>query len=186
MAKGKPKSKHTNKRTELEMARDRELISRLRLMRLSITEISKHEDLQHISYDQVYYDLKKLEKEWQKKAEENIDLYKQKQLKAIDTVISEAFNSWEKSKKPKMKRMYKDKTVEQIKDNKVKLDISFEHGVGDSNHLKQVLKGISEQNKMLGLYSIASSDGDKGALDQLVEAMDASYRFYNKEKENDD
>lgn len=183
MAESK-KSKHTNKRNDTQKAKDRELITRLRLMRWTVSDIAKHEDLQHISYDQIYYDLKKIENEWKKQTAENIDSFKRKQLQALDTIISEAFKEWEKSKKPIMYRKYKDVTLKDTKDINTKLSVDFKHDIADNNCLKRAIEAIQEQNKLLGLHSLPSAGSDNGSLDELVKALDNSYEKYMNNDDN--
>ena len=157
----KEKSKYSNKRNEIEKAVDRELIKELRLQRWGVRKMSFHPDLNHISFAQIYADVKIIEKQWKEKTALDLDAYKVKQMQSLDYLIREASEAWTKSKKEKIKRNIKEKSIK-AEDKDLVLNketsASTESNTGDANYLKAFIDALKEQNKMLGLHAPSKSE----------------------------
>lgn len=162
----KKQPEKANKRNNLEKQKDRELIKELRLRRCTMMQISKHPDLQHISYSQIYADLKLIESEWKENTLIDLDKKKQEQLETLDFIIRENSEAWEKSKTDKIKKSIKNKD-DDSKGKSKETGVQTETIHGDHNYMKRILDAIAEQNKILGLHAPVKNELS-GKTEQVI------------------
>lgn len=95
------KSTH-NKRTHAQIVADRLLITELLLEGQTMFKIAQHINSireYQLSYSQIVYDCRAIEKQWMKEYLGNIDTMKAKELARIDRIEQAAWDAWEASKR---------------------------------------------------------------------------------------
>lgn len=148
-------------RNEMQLQKDYELIKDLRLKRWTVRQMSGHEELKHITFQQIHKDLKKIEEEWKNNTDIDLDKKKQEQLQTLDYVIRECTEAWEKSKAEKVKKSVKKKdqgSGSKQKSTQSESSIQTETIQGDHNYMKRALDAIQEQNRILGLHAPVKTD----------------------------
>ena len=98
-----------------------------------------------LSHKTILADLKKLNERWQSQAMDSIVLAKAKELQRLANVERAAWNEFEASKKPAMKRMHETAgAIETVR-------VTEETRCGDPRYLQVIGTCIAQRSKILGL-----------------------------------
>lgn len=141
-----------NKRTRLEIERDRAYCSELFLKGYTYREIAKRlsEKLVEwhaeytIGWTQVFQDIQAMLIEWKRSRLENIDQYVTAELQKLDRLEVEAWEAWEKSKQEK-----ETKSMRQT-DNGTSKELRKEDMYGNPKYLDLLLNIQQRRAKLLG------------------------------------
>lgn len=141
-----------NKRTRLEIERDRAYCSELFLKGYTYREIAKrlsekliewHAEYT-IGWTQVFQDIQAMLIEWKRSRLENIDQYVTAELQKLDRLEVEAWEAWEKSKQEK-----ETKSMRQT-DNGTSKELRKEDMYGNPKYLDLLLNIQQRRAKLLG------------------------------------
>lgn len=141
-----------NKRTRLEIERDRAYCSELFLKGYTYREIAKrlsekliewHAEYT-IGWTQVFQDIQAMLIEWKRSRLENIDQYVTAELQKLDRLEVEAWEAWEKSKQEKETKSMR-KT-----DNGTSKELRKEDMYGNPKYLDLLLNIQQRRAKLLG------------------------------------
>lgn len=148
------------KRTDTEIARDRALIAELHYKGHNDTEITKIiNDRPGVDYElsrrQITYDRNQMLKQWQQKAEDNMDQWVAESMMQISAVQRQAWEAWERSVQEHEKEQIEevwDAELGEMRLDKVKKYIV--QGLGKKAYLDTILECIKEKNRLRGLYEV--------------------------------
>lgn len=165
------------KRTPVQRERDLADLAALYLQGKTQVEIAERLE---VSQQQVSYDLKILQKRWQKSALRDLDAAKAEQLAKIDEMEREAWRSWELSKET-----YEQTVTEKVTTGeaaRLKAYMKKEDRIGDPRYLQVVQWCINKRCEILGLNAptrgvtlnltrdeLASMPDDE--LDRLIDSL---------------
>jgi hypothetical protein len=147
-----PKSKHATKRTELEILRDRKLISDLYIKGWTQEQIGAE---LKISRDMVQYDLARIREDWQASAVYNFDEAKQKALAELANLKRTAWTAWEKSTKGK-KKTKQSTTNDKAGGGSQAAEVVQEESYGDPRFLITIKELVDQECRLLNLYPSTS------------------------------
>lgn len=158
------------KRSEIQIERDREIITELTLKGWTQQRIA---DYLEISQSQINYDLKKIRKDWLENSHINIDLERKIALKKLELVEREAWNAWDRSQQPEITELA-ERLNEKI--NKEKVSRRSVSRVGDPNFLAKVLDVCKERHSILGLNQTKHTQNEKpdDILKTYIDALGTS------------
>lgn len=148
MKRGQGRHSRTDEQTE----RDRSFASDLFLKGYSyrriaeaINERNKSDEVPYtVTYQTVYNDIQFCLTQWKREQFDNIDQYITQELQSLDNVAREAWEEWEKSKRPKCKTKY---ILGKAK------EVQKETTTGDPSFLNVVLNVQQRKARLLGYDS---------------------------------
>lgn len=129
-----------------------------------------------ISYRQVWNDLKEVENELLAEAKESVKNQRENVLAKLRNVQIEAFGAWKKS------LLDKERNTEKLTENGLETSRTVENQTGNAQHLSNLMKSISEEAKLLGLY-IPEQAEDNNAAD-LVKGLADMVKQAGQEHDN--
>lgn len=148
-------SSTATKRTRQQRVFDLEFIQnhhiRGRTVR-QIAELLAAERPYSVTFQQIHYDLKKIEAEWRERYSAKADAVRRKELAGLDTQEAELWKAWDKSKEEAEK-----KTVEQTKGGigpggpRSRATVTKEGQTGDPAYMRLILDVRDRRSKLLGL-----------------------------------
>lgn len=167
-----------NKRSKVQMDRDKETITELILKGWTQQRIA---DFLEISQAQVNYDLKKIRKSWVEKAHINISLERKIALKKLELIEREAWGAWDRSQQPEITELA-ERLSEAI--NKEKVSRRSVSRVGDPNFLAKVLDVCKERHSILGLNQTKPIANEKpdDIIKNYIDALGTSVLAMNDEQ----
>lgn len=159
-----------NKRNENEKLLDRVAITDMLLRNMSLRQIAeelnkKNEGRYEITFQQVYYDVKKLQQEWYQEAQELIEHGIVREIKKLDRIEAECWEAWEKSKKGKRSTIMQGGFVgedgKEIAGNIVNRKI--DSSTGEVKYLEMIERCIIRRAELLGvIFPQKKDDGSTG------------------------
>ena len=141
------------KRSKVQIKQDRTQIAQLYMQGKSQTEIAQKLGL---CQQQISYDLKAIQTEWQKDTTLALDAYTARELAKLDHTERRYWEAWERSIEEFRSRTIKAKGIKadqkiQAKPEQAEQTIYTENRCGDPRFLDGVLKCIERRCKLLGL-----------------------------------
>lgn len=173
----KPPNRHI--RTPVEVDRDRRIVSELYLKMMTLRQISEATGLSIMT---VSRDLEAVRKRWQREAVRDIGERKMIELARLDKIEAEAWDAWERSKKP---RERKETLVEKNDEgdgeklrtfSKKRTSLVSEEYVGDPRYLAIIQKCIEQRASLIGLNAPVKTENTTGIVianvaPELVEGL---------------
>lgn len=182
MSKSKGKIKRTDEQWEADKALESDLFLKgysYRKIRDKINERYKEMGIDiEISYQSVYNDIQKCLSEWKREQFTNIDQYVTQEIQALDNVAREAWEEWERSKRPKCKTKYRFKTAVEVQKETTTGDPSFLNVILNVQQRKARLLGydsplvvsiVGEKEKEKPKYDLSSVPAD--VLEKMADAL---------------
>lgn len=167
-----------DRRQASERARDKRLIAMYYLQQKKQKEIA---DLINLDQSTVSKDLKEIEKEWKEERVTDLDTAKKRELKRIDLLEEQYWQSWENSKRKKidvtrkLKGKQGSKAGEIVVDTSKDIDIITRESdeIGDPRFLDGVYDCIKQRSELMGLnISDDLADIDLNLLPpQIIKAL---------------
>jgi predicted transcriptional regulator len=126
------------------VARDRR---RQEVARLSLRGWVQVEIAQHLGVTQgtVSNDLKAIRQQWRQSAVRDFDLAREEMLRSIETIKREAWDAWERSKKPQQEATVEGEAPRQKTRKRIR------NQNGDPRYLEIILRCGADQRAILGL-----------------------------------
>ena len=165
MDEEKKLSNRHGRKKELQLVKEQrlaivaKLISRGYNYRYMREELIRQLNLESYSLSTLKKDIDTLVEEWRKERVDEADKSLQLELQRCDTVETEAWDAWERSKTEKTKTRAKQHAIAsqvnvgQTKVTKVEQTKETEQQVGDPRFLDVVYKQQVERRKLLGMYA---------------------------------
>ena len=160
-------SKHARKRTDLEIARDRALISELHYKGFTDHEITEHLNNRpgipyNLSRQSITRDRKELLNQLNEEGLENTNLWLQEEIFRLTVIEKEAWDAWQSSSDPvtskkinKVLREHFDEETNEIIDSEM-ITKSIEELVTDQKRepkwLQIILDCVEKRSRLRGLY----------------------------------
>lgn len=169
-----------NKRNETEILIDRAAITDMLLRNMSLRAIAdelnkRNEGRYTITFNQVYYDVKKLQQEWYRESQDLIEQGIVREIKKLDKIEAECWEAWEQSKKGQRSTVIQGGFVgedgKEIAGNVVnrKLDSS----TGDVRYLVMIERCIVRRSELLGvMFPPKKDDGTNLNIDNAIILME--------------
>jgi transcriptional regulator with XRE-family HTH domain len=148
------------KRHRTQVKKDRVLIAEMYIRGKYQSEIASELGL---TQQQISYDLKKIQKEWQKTTTLALDEYKIKELSKIDHLERTYWQEWEESKKEKITKTLKAKDADTAEKT-----LKTEERCGDPRYLDGVQWCIDQRCKLFGLHQIKINHTGELGIGALV------------------
>lgn len=157
------------KRNLTELLIDRVAITEMLLRNMSLRQIAeelnkRNEGRYEITFQQVFYDVKKLQAEWYQEAQELIEQGIVREIKKLDKIEAECWEAWEKSKKGKRSTIMQGGFVgedgKEIAGNIVNRKI--DSSTGEVKYLEMIERCIIRRSELLGVIFPQKKDGDSG------------------------
>lgn len=168
------------KRNETELLLDRVAITDMLLRNMSLRAIAeelnkRNEGRYTITFQQVYYDVKKLQQEWYQESQDLIEQGIVREIKKLDKIEAECWEAWEQSKKGQRSTVIQGGFVgedgKEIAGNVVnrKLDSS----TGDVRYLVMIERCIVRRSELLGvMFPPKKEDGTNMTIDNAIILME--------------
>lgn len=156
------------KRNKTQKATDKKKAAKLREQGKTLREISGQLG---VSHQQVWQDLKSIENELLEEAKESLQAQREKVLAKLRNVQIEAFSAWKQSLQDK------ERYTEKMTQNGAETSLMREGQSGNAQHLSNLMKSITEEAKLLGLYLPEQQDmnGDNHIVIKLPDNGRRSY-----------
>jgi hypothetical protein len=179
------KKRTANKRTTFEREYDRQRIAAMYLRRLTQTEIAAalnegRPPEQHITQQQVSYDLKVIREEWKLNNEEALDQRRAEELARIEALEQEYWRAWERSLQERRTTLTEKSAAATAR---TKTQVRTEQQAGNPAYLAGIERCIEMRAKILGINApvkIAQTDPEGNASpargytdDQILAAIGA-------------
>lgn len=152
-----------NKRTEMQILKDKALVSELLLKGKGPTEIAlavNRRRAYNLTESQIRYDIKRIQREWQKKYLDNYDGMRAQELARIDRLEEEYWEAWSRSRRLKKKVVKSESSMsgtgnfEGAQDQSSKKE-HLERTAGNEKFLTGIKWCIDKRCEILGLDSPA-------------------------------
>lgn len=161
------------KRTENEILIDRVAVTDMLLRNMSLRQIAeelnrRNEGRYELTFQQVHYDVKKLQQEWYQEAQENIEQGIVREIKKLDKIEAECWDAWEKSKKGKTSTIMEGNLV----DNEGKIipgsvmNRKIDSSTGEVKYLEMIERCIVRRSELLG---VIFPKKESGGLDNVID-----------------
>lgn len=169
-----------NKRNETEILIDRAAIADMLLRNMSLRAIAdelnrRNEGRYSITFQQVYYDVKKMQQEWYQESQDLIEQGIVREIKKLDKIEAECWEAWELSKKGSRSTIiqggFMGEDGKEIAGNVVnrKLDSS----TGDVKYLVMIERCIVRRAELLGvMFPPKKEDGSNLNIDNAIILME--------------
>jgi len=168
------------KRNETELLIDRAAITDMLLRNMSLRQIAgelnkRNEGRYEITFQQVYYDVKKLQLEWYQEAQDLIEQGIVREIKKLDKIEAECWEAWEKSKKGKrstiMEGGFVDAEGKETAGNIV--NRKFDSSTGEVKYLEMIERCIVRRAELLGVvFPAKKEDGGQLNIDNAIMLME--------------
>lgn len=139
------------KRIKTQIIKDRLKIAELYIQGRYQSEIA---DSLGLSQQQISYDLRAIQRQWQKLTQIKIDEHKTKELAKIDHLERIYWQEWEESRKEKVSKTLTAKDATQAKKT-----LKTEERCGDPRYLDGIQWCIEHRCKLLGIYQQTDLSG---------------------------
>ena len=168
------------KRNETELLLDRVVITDMLLRNSSLRQIAEKLNENNVgrytvTFQQVWYDVKKLQKEWYQESQDLIEQGIVREIKKLDKIEAECWDAWEKSKRGKrstiMEGGFVDAEGKETAGSIVnrKLDSSS----GDVRFLVMIERCIVRRSELLGvMFPSKKEDGSNLNIDNAIVLME--------------
>lgn len=154
-----------NKRTKAERERDILFCTNLFMRGYSYREISRLLNIEltkqgasyELTFQMVYYDMRKVLDEWKDDQKQNISDYVAQELRKLDRMEAELWEAWEKSKKIVKKKTRRNRADDSDPDDGTKrpgdygyTETQLEETPGDSKYFDLILRVWDKRAKLVG------------------------------------
>jgi hypothetical protein len=146
-----------SKNQKAALTRRREQVADLYVQGWRQVAIARHLG---VSQPTISQDLRAIQRQWRESAIRDFDVLRERELQKLDRLEREAWDAWERSKKPAQS------AVINISGDSQRTQKRVEEQIGDPRYLEQVQKCIAARRALLGLdaptkISPTSPDGEQ-------------------------
>lgn len=169
----------SKKRSKNNILADRVIITDCLLRNMTLREIAqrlneKNEGRYELSFQQVWYDVKKLQKEWYQESQDFIEQGIVRELKKLDKIEAECWDAWEISKKGKRSTViaggYVEPDGKEIAGNVINRKLDSDSG--DVRYLVMIERCIVRRAELLGVMFPKKEDGGNINIDNALMLME--------------